>query len=152
MRAVRVHCEAIPGFARDRELGFPLLGLVVKQPLPPLVRGSSQLRVEASRSWSCSAIAQVRSETLQEFFHQPLKIHTMMARQARSAIGRRAAHINAQQSLPANLRSYAQVATAQDTKPPVAVFGLDGTYASALVDIAQLTLLVICKLLTMLTS
>ncbi|KAL8969947.1 MAG: hypothetical protein Q9183_001753 [Haloplaca sp. 2 TL-2023] len=63
----------------------------------------------------------------------------MMSRQARSAIGRRAAHINAQQSLPANLRSYAQVATAQDTKPPVAVFGLDGTYASALYTAAAKT-------------
>lgn len=49
---------------------------------------------------------------------------------------------NAQQTLPANLRSYAQAAaaaTTQDTKPPVALFGLDGTYASALVCQGQLT-------------
>lgn len=34
----------------------------------------------------------------------------------------------------ANVRGYAQAAAVQDTKPPVALFGLDGTYASALVD------------------
>ena len=32
------------------------------------------------------------------------------------------------------LRRFAQVASAQDPKPPVALFGLDGTYASALVS------------------
>lgn len=36
-------------------------------------------------------------------------------------------------------RSYAQVATPQDTRPPVALFGLDGTYASALYTAAAKT-------------
>ena len=33
------------------------------------------------------------------------------------------------------LRTYAQAGPAQDAKPPVALYGLDGTYASALVSI-----------------
>lgn len=33
---------------------------------------------------------------------------------------------------PPALRTYAQAAPAQDAKPPVALYGLDGTYASAL--------------------
>lgn len=36
-------------------------------------------------------------------------------------------------SLSPLVRTYAQVSTEQDSKPPVALFGLDGTYASALV-------------------
>ncbi|KAI9820641.1 MAG: ATP synthase F0 subcomplex subunit OSCP atp5 [Pycnora praestabilis] len=35
----------------------------------------------------------------------------------------------------ASVRSYAQAAPAQSTKPPVALFGVDGTYASALVSL-----------------
>lgn len=45
----------------------------------------------------------------------------------RSAIGRTATAIP-------HIRSYAQPASSPDTKPPVAVYGLDGTYASALVS------------------
>ncbi|MCJ1227170.1 ATP synthase F0 subcomplex subunit OSCP atp5 [Toensbergia leucococca] len=37
------------------------------------------------------------------------------------------------------LRTYAQVAPSQDSKPPVALFGLDGTYASALYTAAVKT-------------
>lgn len=44
----------------------------------------------------------------------------------RSAVGRTA------NAIP-HIRSYAQPASSPDTKPPVAVYGLDGTYASALV-------------------
>ena len=36
-------------------------------------------------------------------------------------------------SSPPALRAYAQAAQAQDAKPPVALYGIDGTYASALV-------------------
>ncbi|MCJ1259803.1 ATP synthase F0 subcomplex subunit OSCP atp5 [Lignoscripta atroalba] len=36
-------------------------------------------------------------------------------------------------------KTYAQAATSQDTKPPVALFGLDGTYASALYTAAAKT-------------
>ena len=32
------------------------------------------------------------------------------------------------------LRNYAQAASAQDSKPPIPLYGLDGTYASALVS------------------
>lgn len=56
----------------------------------------------------------------------------------RPLLSRAAAHQNAPQTLPASLRGYAQAAAVQDTKPPVAVFGLDGTYASALVGQHQL--------------
>lgn len=41
-------------------------------------------------------------------------------------------------ALPA-LRTYAQAAPAQDAKPPVALYGLDGTYASALYTAAVKT-------------
>ena len=37
-------------------------------------------------------------------------------------------------------RYYAQVAATQDIRPPVALFGLDGTYASALVRLCSLLL------------
>lgn len=61
----------------------------------------------------------------------------MLSRQARPLLRRAAVHQNALQTLPVNLRGYAQAAAAapatQDTKPPIALFGLDGTYASALV-------------------
>ncbi|KAL8940752.1 MAG: hypothetical protein Q9211_002124 [Gyalolechia sp. 1 TL-2023] len=40
---------------------------------------------------------------------------------------------------PADVRGYAQAAAVQDTKPPIAVFGLDGTYASALYTAAAKT-------------
>ena len=46
----------------------------------------------------------------------------------RTAVGRMAPAIH-------HIRSYAQPASSPDTKPPVAVYGLDGTYASALVCI-----------------
>ncbi|KAL8953881.1 MAG: hypothetical protein Q9222_000255 [Ikaeria aurantiellina] len=54
-------------------------------------------------------------------------------------VGRLAPYKNAQSTVPANLRHYAQVAAVQDTKPPVALFGLDGTYASALYTAAAKT-------------
>ena len=43
----------------------------------------------------------------------------------------------------APMRTYAQVASEPDSKPPIALYGLDGTYASALVrslssDISQI--------------
>ncbi|KAI4118006.1 MAG: hypothetical protein LQ338_007474 [Usnochroma carphineum] len=63
----------------------------------------------------------------------------MLSRQTRSLISRVAARQKPQQTLPANLRRYAQAAAVQDTKPPVAVFGLDGTYASALYTAAAKT-------------
>lgn len=63
----------------------------------------------------------------------------MLSRQMRPLLSRVAARHHAQQTLPANLRGYAQAAAVQDTKPPVALFGLDGTYASALVCQGQLT-------------
>ncbi|KAL8777463.1 MAG: hypothetical protein Q9213_007852 [Squamulea squamosa] len=44
-----------------------------------------------------------------------------------------------QRVLLANSRAYAQAAAVQDTKPPVAVYGLDGTYASALYTAAAKT-------------
>ncbi|KAI4192365.1 MAG: hypothetical protein LQ346_004352 [Caloplaca aetnensis] len=50
---------------------------------------------------------------------------------------RAAVRQNAQQTRPAHLRGYAQAA--QDTKPPVPLFGLDGTYASALYTAAAKT-------------
>lgn len=36
------------------------------------------------------------------------------------------------------IRTYAAAAAADNTKPPVALFGLDGTYANALVRILHL--------------
>ena len=39
----------------------------------------------------------------------------------------------AQRVVSSTVRGYAQASAVQDTKPPVALFGLDGTYASALV-------------------
>ena len=55
----------------------------------------------------------------------------MLSRQVRALASRSAAQ---RSSIPsASLRAYAQVASTQDTKPPVAVYGIDGTYASALV-------------------
>lgn len=55
----------------------------------------------------------------------------MLSRQVRALASRSAAQ---RSSIPnAPLRAYAQVASTQDTKPPVAVYGIDGTYASALV-------------------
>ncbi|KAI4158150.1 MAG: hypothetical protein L6R39_000535 [Caloplaca ligustica] len=63
----------------------------------------------------------------------------MLSRQMRPLLSRVAARHHAQQTLPANLRGYAQAAAVQDTKPPVALFGLDGTYASALYTAAAKT-------------
>ena len=55
----------------------------------------------------------------------------MLSRQARTLASRSATQ---RSSIPLpNSRAYAQVASTQDTKPPVAVYGIDGTYASALV-------------------
>lgn len=62
-----------------------------------------------------------------------------MSRQAQHMLMRAAARNQAQQTLPANFRGYAQAAAVQDTKPPVALFGLDGTYASALVRNCQVS-------------
>ena len=57
----------------------------------------------------------------------------MSSRQARRTLVQLGARNATQRVLLANLRGYAQAAVVQDTKPPVALFGLDGTYASALV-------------------
>ncbi|KAI4231354.1 MAG: hypothetical protein L6R40_007747 [Gallowayella cf. fulva] len=73
------------------------------------------------------------SESLQQ--HDP----SVMSRQAQHMLMRAAARNQAQQTLPANFRGYAQAAAVQDTKPPVALFGLDGTYASALYTAAAKT-------------
>ncbi|KAL8926309.1 MAG: hypothetical protein Q9208_003031 [Pyrenodesmia sp. 3 TL-2023] len=61
----------------------------------------------------------------------------MLLRQARPLLGRAAVRQNAQQTLPANLRGYAQAAaaaTTQDTKPPVALFGLDAAAKTSSLD------------------
>ncbi|MCJ1246290.1 ATP synthase F0 subcomplex subunit OSCP atp5 [Trapelia coarctata] len=50
----------------------------------------------------------------------------------RTAVGRTATAIS-------HIRTYAQPASSLDTKPPVAVYGLDGTYASALYTAAAKT-------------
>lgn len=63
----------------------------------------------------------------------------MLPRLMRSSLLRVASHNNTQPRLLANIRGYAQAAPVQDTKPPVAVFGLDGTYASALYTAAAKT-------------
>ncbi|KAL8721513.1 MAG: hypothetical protein Q9225_001812 [Loekoesia sp. 1 TL-2023] len=63
----------------------------------------------------------------------------MLSKQTRPLVLRAAARQNTQRTLSANLRGYAQAAAVQDTKPPVAVFGLDGTYASALYTAAVKT-------------
>lgn len=59
----------------------------------------------------------------------------MLSIQLRTAISRVAvSHPSGVIAAPA-LRTYAQAGPAQDAKPPVALYGLDGTYASALVCI-----------------
>ncbi|KAL8755392.1 MAG: hypothetical protein Q9184_004814 [Pyrenodesmia sp. 2 TL-2023] len=65
----------------------------------------------------------------------------MLLRQAQPLLRKTAVRQSALQTLPANPRRYAQAAAAatQDTKPPVALFGLDGTYASALYTAAAKT-------------
>lgn len=50
-----------------------------------------------------------------------------------SRLAARSARVAAPRASIAPLRTYAAPAAAQDTKPPVALFGVDGTYASALV-------------------
>ncbi|KAL8812523.1 MAG: hypothetical protein Q9223_001005 [Gallowayella weberi] len=62
-----------------------------------------------------------------------------MSRQAAHTLVRGAARNHVQRIRPANVRGYAQAASIQDTKPPVALFGLDGTYASALYTAAAKT-------------
>ena len=60
----------------------------------------------------------------------------MLSRQARTFATRAAASRTpvAQVAFASPLaRNYAQAASAPDSKPPVAVYGIDGTYASALV-------------------
>ncbi|KAL8672768.1 MAG: hypothetical protein Q9168_002794 [Polycauliona sp. 1 TL-2023] len=63
----------------------------------------------------------------------------MSSGQARRTLVQIAARGPAQRVLSANVRGYAQAAAVQDTKPPVAIFGLDGTYASALYTAAAKT-------------
>ncbi|KAL8797200.1 MAG: hypothetical protein Q9195_000667 [Heterodermia aff. obscurata] len=61
----------------------------------------------------------------------------MLSRQARTLASRSATQ---RSSIPLpKSRAYAQVASTQDTKPPVAVYGIDGTYASALYTAAVKT-------------
>lgn len=59
----------------------------------------------------------------------------MLSRQFKSKAAPLASRYSSTQvsSLSPLVRTYAQVNTEQDSKPPVALFGLDGTYASALV-------------------
>ncbi|KAI4266151.1 MAG: hypothetical protein L6R38_008923 [Xanthoria sp. 2 TBL-2021] len=63
----------------------------------------------------------------------------MSSGQARRTLVQFAARGPAQRVFSANVRGYAQAAAVQDTKPPVALFGLDGTYASALYTAAAKT-------------
>ncbi|KAL8655745.1 MAG: hypothetical protein Q9210_000695 [Variospora velana] len=63
----------------------------------------------------------------------------MLSRQIRPLLSRASARPKTPQTFPTSLRSYAQAAAFQDTKPPVAVFGLDGTYATALYTAAAKT-------------
>ncbi|KAL8977625.1 MAG: hypothetical protein Q9205_006613 [Flavoplaca limonia] len=56
----------------------------------------------------------------------------MASGQSRRTFVQFAARGPAQRIVSANVRGYAQAAAVQDIKPPVALFGLDGTYASAL--------------------
>ena len=64
----------------------------------------------------------------------------MFPNQARSILLRSVASSRASTQavvvLP-QIRTYAQVPTPQDTKPPVALFGIDGTYANALVSLSH---------------
>ena len=61
----------------------------------------------------------------------------MLSRQLRTVHLRKvASRRSCATALPA-VRTYAQTAPAQDAKPPVALYGLDGTYASALVRSRQ---------------
>ncbi|KAM0806332.1 ATP synthase subunit 5 [Usnea florida] len=63
----------------------------------------------------------------------------MLSRQLRTVHLRRvASRRSCATALPA-LRTYAQAAPVQDAKPPVALYGLDGTYASALYTAAVKT-------------
>ncbi|KAL8698231.1 MAG: hypothetical protein Q9224_001945 [Gallowayella concinna] len=62
-----------------------------------------------------------------------------MSRQAGHMLVRGAVRNHVQGKLPPNVRHYAQAAAVQDAKPPVALFGLDGTYASALYTAAAKT-------------
>lgn len=57
----------------------------------------------------------------------------MLSRQTRSLLLRVPARKNNKRMFAADVRGYAQAAAVQDTKPPIAIFGLDGTYATALV-------------------
>lgn len=63
----------------------------------------------------------------------------MLSRRAPSSLLRVATRKNTLARLSADFRGYAQAAAVQDSKPPVAVFGLDGTYASALVRLDNRT-------------
>lgn len=56
----------------------------------------------------------------------------MLSRHLQTVSLRAAASRSAYVFTPAALRGYAQ-ASAPDSKPPVALYGIDGTYASALV-------------------
>ncbi|KAL9581231.1 MAG: hypothetical protein Q9212_004024 [Teloschistes hypoglaucus] len=63
----------------------------------------------------------------------------MSLKQSHRTLSRRVGYNKLPQILPVNRRSYAQAAAVQDTRPPVALFGLDGTYASALYTAAVKT-------------
>ncbi|CAF9943239.1 MAG: ATP synthase F0 subcomplex subunit OSCP atp5 [Alectoria fallacina] len=63
----------------------------------------------------------------------------MLSRQLRTVTSRAAASRTSCIIAPPALRTYAQAAPAQDAKPPVALYGLDGTYASALYTAAVKT-------------
>ncbi|KAL8643056.1 MAG: hypothetical protein Q9228_000295 [Teloschistes exilis] len=63
----------------------------------------------------------------------------MSLKQSHRTLSRRVGYNKLPQILPITRRSYAQAAAVQDTKPPVALFGLDGTYASALYTAAVKT-------------
>ena len=57
----------------------------------------------------------------------------MLSKQLKTVTSRAAVSRTSCAIAPPALRTYAQAGPAQDTKPPVALYGLDGTYASALV-------------------
>ncbi|KAI4175521.1 MAG: hypothetical protein LQ343_001608 [Gyalolechia ehrenbergii] len=63
----------------------------------------------------------------------------MLSRQTRSLLLRVPARKNNKRMFAADVRGYAQAAAVQDTKPPIAIFGLDGTYATALYTAAAKT-------------
>ena len=61
----------------------------------------------------------------------------MLPKQLRTVTSRVAVSRTSCAVVPSALRTYAQAGPAQDAKPPVALYGLDGAYASALVCVTN---------------